>query len=534
MQGKIKKSTKKLASTPKFQSTNQLTIPGFETTFERQLLKANRWVKLGNLIPWDLLVSKYDHLFKSKEGRPPLSGRLVIGAVMIKHILNISDRETIAQISENIYMQYFLGYSSYTTDPPFTSPLFVEIRNRLSAEIIADMTSFIQQQALAMNGFISKDELTALTNKKASDVESSNDQGKDTTKLSTQDNEIAMQNQGSNNETVCSPEITQAQPSKHKGKLLLDATVCPQYITFPTDIKLLDRSRRKLEELIDTYYNKNVHIIAKPRTYRQIARQSFLNLSKKKHKNTKEVSKEVGRQLRFIRRNLSHINMLLDSYANCPLSTKDRKYLMVISTVYDQQLEMYQSNMRSIPDRIVNIHQPHVRPMVRGKDQAKTEFGSKIHCSMVNGYVSIDHFSWDAFNEGQYLEESISRYKQKFGFYPEEVLADSIYCTRENRRKLKEQNIKLIAKPLGRQPAVKNHIRPGERNPVEGKFGQAKTAFGLNCIKAKLQNTSESWVMSIVLVLNLVQWARQALYCLIRSIKIIWLEIQNRAQLKMS
>jgi IS5 family transposase len=93
------------------------------------------------------------------------------------------------------------------------------------------------------------------------------------------------------------------------------------------------------------------------------------------------------------------------------------------------------------------------------------------------------------------------------------VLADQIYCTRANRAALKEKGIRLLAKPLGRPSAVPNHVSPGERNPVEGKFGQAKTAYGLNRIRARLKNTSESWIASIILVLNLVKWVGAALLC---------------------
>ncbi|MBK8806912.1 MAG: transposase [Bacteroidales bacterium] len=93
-------------------------------------------------------------------------------------------------------------------------------------------------------------------------------------------------------------------------------------------------------------------------------------------------------------------------------------------------------------------------------------------------------------------------------------MADKIYCTRENRKALKQRNIKLIAKPLGRPSAVREHVSPGERNPIEGKFGQAKTGYGLNCIKARLKGTSESWIASIILVLNLVKLAGAMPYCL--------------------
>jgi IS5 family transposase len=74
-------------------------------------------------------------------------------------------------------------------------------------------------------------------------------------------------------------------------------------------------------------------------------------------------------------------------------------------------------------------------------------------------------------------------------------LADKIYCTRENRNFLKEQGIELRAKPLGRPKALSNQVRPGERNPIEGKFGQAKRGYGFDKIRAMLTSTSESWII---------------------------------------
>ena len=70
-------------------------------------------------------------------------------------------------------------------------------------------------------------------------------------------------------------------------------------------------------------------------------------------------------------------------------------------------------------------------------------------------------------------------------------------------------------KPLGRPPAkaVADHVRPGERNPIEGKFGQAKNGYGMNRIRARLRTTSQSWIASIILVLNLVKLAGAALLC---------------------
>lgn len=177
---------------------------------------------------------------------------------------------------------------------------------------------------------------------------------------------------------------------------------------------------------------------------------------------------------------------------------------------------MYQTKTHSIAHRIVSIHQPHVRPIVRGKTNANVEFGAKINVSLMNGFVFLDDLQWEAYNEGTRLKSTVEKYKQRFGYYPKQVLADKIYCTRENRMWLKGLGIELRAKPLGRPTAVSaEHVSPGERNPIEGKFGQAKTAYGMNRIKARLSQTSQSWIATIIMVLNLVKLAGQVPFCLL-------------------
>ena len=247
---------------------------------------------------------------------------------------------------------------------------------------------------------------------------------------------------------------------------------------------------------------------AKPRTYRKNARKEYLHTAQKKVKSKKEIRSSVRKQLNYLKRNLKSIDKLLDAYQTIPLNRRQYRYLLVIHTLYEQQRTMFEERIHSIDHRIVSIHQPHVRPIVRGKTNANVEFGAKIQVSLMNGYAFLDDLAWEAFNEGARLMASVEKYKVRFGYYPEEVLVDKIYCNRFNRAALKELGIKLRAKPLGRPKAVDvEHVRPGERNPIEGKFGQAKTAYGMNRIKARLQQTSQSWIATIVLVLNLVKLA---------------------------
>ena len=282
-------------------------------------------------------------------------------------------------------------------------------------------------------------------------------------------------------------------------------------------MNLLSDAWEKTEELIDKLYDESRHGV-KPRTYRKVARKEYLKTAQLKKKSKKQVHNAVKKQLGYLKRKINSVNQLLDEFDQCPLNRKDRKYLMVINTLYEQQYTMLKEDTHQINHRIVSIHQPHVRSIVRGKTNAYVEFGAKINVSLMNGFAFLDDFSSEAFNQGTRLMSTVEKYKQRFGYYPEEVLADKIYCNRTNRASLKLLGIKLIAKPLGRPKAVDvEHVRPGERNPIEGKFGQAKTAYGLNRIKARLDQTSESWFATIILVLNLIKLIGSGTYCQILS-----------------
>lgn len=467
-------------------SQNQLSIEGFETPFGKELDPNNRWVRLSKNIPWDMLVSIYHQKTKTG-GRPPINGRVVIGAMIIKHFCDFSDRETIQHIRENIYMQYFLGYSTFSKEAPFDATLFVEIRERLGLDGVTSMNEALCQH---LGVIPSKEELL----------------GKKKTKQFTKKGKADDEHKGSD-------------PASNKGKLIIDATACPQDIAYPTDLNLLSEAREISEKIIDVLFDKDLHGEIKPRTYRRIARKKYLNVAKKKKPSRALIRKGIRNQLGYVKRNFAHIDSMLDAYGEkIPLENlgnKVYKSLLVIHTLYTQQKHMYDSKTHSVEDRIVSIHQPHVRPIVRGKTKAPTEFGAKINISMLNGYTFLDELSWNAFNEGSHLVAYLKSFKERMGHYPKQVLADGIYCNRENRLFCKEHHIKLSGKPLGRPPkdtSKRIKLRPGDRNPVEGKFGQAKTAYGMDRIRARLKVTSETWIAMILLVVNLVKSTRGLSY----------------------
>lgn len=162
--------------------------------------------------------------------------------------------------------------------------------------------------------------------------------------------------------------------------------------------------------------------------------------------------------------------------------------------------------------------------MVRGKAGSDVEFGSKIGICVHNGLTYLDHLSWDSYNETEDLKTSAENYKKRNGYYPAKINANQIYITRVNRNWCKENNIQLNGKPLG-WPTEQTEERikelrkgVGERNCVEGKFGQAKRWYGMGNIHAKLQTMRESMIGGVVGALNLIRLVQQHVLTFMKSI----------------
>lgn len=495
---------------------SQLTLEGFQTPFCQHLNKNNRWVKLAGCIAWDKLANVYYKKMNQDFGAPSLSARMVIGAVIIKHMLNIDDREVVAQIQENMYLQYFVGLSSFTTEEPFDASLMVNIRYRLGQEVMEAFNHLVLQEAGVIPPAKEPDGLGAQDNKSDQSDESKNTTG--TADDKGQDPGAAAEDKPA--DTAGSHTVSAA----HSGTLLLDATIAEQQIEYPTDLKLLNESREQLERMTEQVCKSgNLH---QPRMYKNKARQQYLTLAKKKKKTKKQIRKGLRSQLQYVSRDLKYINKLLEEHATLKtaLDKRDWKLLQVIHEVYRQQQQMYKEDRRTIEHRIVSLYQPHVRPMPRGKDRAQTEFGSKQLVMLKDGYTHVQKISWDNFNEGIHLQECVETYKSIYGCYPQKVSADGIFGNKANRKYLKENQIHFVGKQLGRPPkmsrAQKRELQKemAGRNEIEGKFGQGKNAYGLQKIKARMKATSESWIMSIYFIMNLVKLSERIFLCLLKMV----------------
>jgi IS5 family transposase len=485
-------------------SPGQLSFENFYLPFGGKLSGDNRWVKLAEMIPWEEFEASYAAHFDPSQGAPAKSFRLALGALIIKERLGVTDAETVEQVRENPYLQYFLGLSEYSDRPPFEASMMTHFRRRLSLELVSQVNEAVVQRGLL-------EDQPAEENLEAEGVPQT-------------EREVAVRTETADEDSDDDPP-EEAPPNQ--GQLLVDATVAPADIHYPTDLYLLNQARASSERILDKLWETvRQPGQRKPRTYRHQARRHFLTVAKKRRPTRRQIRKAIGQQLRYLRRNLKQIRQLVAAGAEMGvLSGFWYQRLLVIQEVYRQQQGMYTQRQHRVDHRIVSLAQPHVRPIVRGKAGTPVEFGAKLAISYVAGFCFIDHLDWEAFNEALDLPQQVEAYKQHFGVYPESVQADQIYHTRANRQWCKDRGIRLSGPPLGRpaagaKPELDHQARQDARirNAIEGKFGQGKRRFSLARVMAKLPPTAATSIAITILVMNLERRLRPLFYFFLAAV----------------
>ena len=441
---------------------NQIRFEDFETPIGLNLHKENRWVKRAESIPWAEIEKRYATLFKNKKGNVAKPLRLALGACIIQAEYGYSDEEITLQIQEGAYLQFFCGYKKYDdANTPFDPSAMVYFRKRLTPEMLGEINEMVILKA------------TQEATKPSKPVDEDSDD----------DN---------------------TEPPNN-GTMIVDATCAPSQIKYPQDTELLNQAREITEKVIDELHTPGSG--KKPRTYRKKARKEYLNIARSKKKTTKKLRKAIGQQLGYIRRNLNSIQV--QTLNGAILSDKLAKKLEIVNKVYEQQKFMYDNHTRSVPNRIVSISQPWLRPIVRGKAKAKVEFGAKLDISVVDGWTRLEYHSFDAYNEAVKLPDMIERYKVRTGCYPQRILADKIYRNRDNLGYCSARGIRLSGPALGRpkkgdiRDKRQDYIDESERVEVERQFSLAKRKCGMGLIVTRLKDTTCHRLAMSVLLLNL-------------------------------
>jgi len=440
----------------------------------------NRWIKMADRIPWDEFEIKYAKLFPSDTGNVAKPLRMALGALIIRTKFRYADRELVEQITENPYLQYFIGLPGYQEEAPFDASTLVLFRKRISAEMLMELNEYL------------------LANK--------DDENNGGTPSSSEDS-------GGNDAP---------KEDKNEGTLTLDATCAPANIRYPRDVSLLNEAREKPETIIYRFCKS--YGLPLPRRYSRRAGKDYPAFAKSKKRGAKKIRKALRRQLGYVARDIRYLDRFMgNGYA---MADREIGLYLTIVTLYEQQQYMYDNKTHSVEHRIVSISQPWLRPIVRGKTKAPVEFGAKFDLSLDSeGYGRIEKISFEAYNESGCLIKAVERFRERTGHYPKRVPADQIYRTRENRKYCKDHGIRLSGPKLGRPGANAKVDKKQEyqdntdRIEVERSFSLSKRCYGMGCIVTKPEETQLTSIALSVFVTNLFKIQKRILCAFLHLIQ---------------
>ena len=284
---------------------------------------------------------------------------------------------------------------------------------------------------------------------------------------------------------------------KNLDTMFTDATCYESEMRYPTDQKLLWECVEKGYELMcEASQRLGIH---RPRTkYLDVEKANLTYRKQRKH--TKGQTRKITRRLLdLLGKILRETRKIEREHEGVKLFTdRERLTIEIITKVYRQQRNHFRSGdaRESIPDRIVSVSKPYVRPIVRGKEVKSVEFGSKCNNILVDGISFSEKLSFNAFNEGTRLPHCIKMHKRLFGVELKKIGGDASYAGNANRELCTSNGILTSFVQKGRRAKekrekefVRQELARVRATAMEGSFGTQKEHYSLRRVKARKKET---------------------------------------------
>ena len=304
---------------------------------------------------------------------------------------------------------------------------------------------------------------------------------------------------------------------KNLDTLYTDATCYESAMRYPTDAKLLWECIEKVYPMMCVASRKlGIH---RMRTkYLDVSRDNMAYVKQRRH--TKErTSKMIRRLLNLLGKILEELRRLYRENPCAGLfSDKQLKEIQTITKIYRQQSNHQKSGnaKESIPNRIVSVNKPYIRPIVRGKEIKKVEFGAKCNNILIDGMSFIEKLSFNAFNEGTRLVHCVKLAEKLFGEKITKLGGDCSYSGNDNRSFCSKRNIETSFSQKGRKreettsvSMVKKELARVRATAMEGSFGTQKEHYGLKRINGRIKKTESLIIFFGIHTANAVQLARR-------------------------
>lgn len=304
---------------------------------------------------------------------------------------------------------------------------------------------------------------------------------------------------------------------KDLDTMYTDATCYESELRYPTDQKLLwecvEKSYKTMCELSERLG------IRRPRTKFLDVEKANLSYRKQRRHSNAQKRKMTRRLLNLLGKLLMEIRRMEREHVGGELLTvKEKSLVDIVTKVYRQQHNHFDNGNRreSIPNRIVSVSKPYVRPIVRGKEVKSVEFGAKCNNIMVDGISFIEKLSFNAFNEGTRLRHCVKMHRRLFGVDVKKIGGDAGYASTDNRDFCKENGIQTSFVKRGRpahgkkeQDYVRQELARVRATAMEGSFGTQKEHYAMRRIKARKKVTEILYIFFGIHTANAVHMAER-------------------------
>jgi len=277
---------------------------------------------------------------------------------------------------------------------------------------------------------------------------------------------------------------------KDKDLCMSDATCYESHLRYPTDIKLMWECCEWLHKLLQKTCREQGERLPRNK-YNEVAKARLAYAKQRKPKKS-ATRRMQHRLLKLLGKLIGQWNCLCRLYAPViHLSAEQDKRIMAIKEVHRQQTDHF--NKKEVKHRIVSIDRPYIRPIVRGKENKRVEFGAKVNNIQVDGISFIEHHSFEAFNEGTRLKQCVEYQESLTGVKVTRIGMDTIYANNENRKYCTERGITTNFVRKGPKPkdeqadisTARRIIGNLRATVMEGSFGNQKQHFGVGRIAAR-------------------------------------------------
>src|SRR5215218_3666485 len=280
----------------------------FRSRLDQVINMNHALAKLARTIDWGFLEEKFGAVYADGSGRPPLPTRLMAGLAILKHTYNLSDEVVCEQWIENPYYQYFCGEEFFQHRLPLDRSSMTHWRNRMGEERL---------QALLQ-------ESLAVANK------------------------------------------TGAMKPGDLARVIVDTTVQPKNISFPTEAKLMHRAREKLVKLA-----KRLGVELR-QSYTRVGKFALIQHQRYAHAKQFKRANRALRTLRtYLGRVIRDIGRKREGKADLVSGIGLEHMLARARCVLDQK-------QRQRGPKIYSLHAPEVECIGKGKAHRPYEFGVKV------------------------------------------------------------------------------------------------------------------------------------------------------------